>query len=243
MFSEKERYILNWIKEVSKIRPELNGFAICPFAEKSKFKIVECSVEEIYPIDGYQVIIFIVEDHFDLDSVQFWVDYHNKKHENWKFFEDCGAYKTYINGIQTNNGKYNLILGQPTDKLRKFGENLAKTSYYDLWDDEYLREILENDYDIIEKRDSNPAKSSDLTNQELKMSNHPIPDQGKDFINSGMTLITDPRSDKYMNMLREVAYDHINDIKRQTKLHEKIRNDDDYDDWEYGTEPVYGKKW
>ena len=166
MFSEKERYILNWIKEVSKIRPELNGFAICPFAEKSKFKIVECSVEEIYPIDGYQVIIFIVEDHFDLDSVQFWVDYHNKKHENWKFFEDCGAYRTYINGIQTNNGKYNLILGQPTDKLRKFRENLAKTSYYDLWDDEYLREILENDYDIIEKRDSNPVKSSDLTNQE-----------------------------------------------------------------------------
>ena len=166
MLSEKERYILNWIKEVSKIRPELNGFAICPFAERSKFKIVECSAEEIYPIDGYQVIIFIIEDYFDLNTVQFWVDYHNNKHENWKFFEDCGAYKTYINGIQTNNGKYNLILGQPTDKLRKFRENLAKTSYYDLWDDEYLREILENDYDIIEKRDSNPAKSSDLTNQE-----------------------------------------------------------------------------
>jgi hypothetical protein len=24
-------------------------------------------------------------------------------------------------------------------------------------------------------------------------------------------------------------------------LHEKIRNDDDYDDWSYGTEPSYGK--
>jgi hypothetical protein len=75
------------------------------------------------------------------------------------------------------------------------------------------------------------------------MSNHPVPDQGKDFIESGMTLITDPKSDKYLNMLREVAHDHIHDIKRQTKLHEQIRNDDDYDDWEYGTEPVYGKKW
>ena len=168
MLSEKERYVLNWIKEVSKIRPELNGFAICPFAEKSKFKIVECSAEEIYPVDGHQVIIFIVEDYFNLDTVQFWVDFHNKKHENWKFFEDCGTYNTYINGIQTNNGKYNLILGQPTDKLRKFRENLAKTSYYDLWDDEYLREILENDYDVIEKRDSNPVKSSDLTDQEQK---------------------------------------------------------------------------
>jgi hypothetical protein len=30
-------------------------------------------------------------------------------------------------------------------------------------------------------------------------------------------------------------------LKRQTELHEKIRNDEDYDDWEYGTEPSYGK--
>jgi len=149
MFSEKELHILNWIKEVSKLRKELNGFAICPFASNAKFKIVECSVEDINPIDGYQVIIFIVEDYFDLSSVQFWVDFYNQKYEKWKFFEDCGSYDTYINGIQTNNGKYNLILAQPTEKLRKFRENLAKTLYYDLWDDEYLKEILQNDYDIV----------------------------------------------------------------------------------------------
>jgi hypothetical protein len=149
MFSEKELYILNWIKKVSELRPELNGFAICPFAAKSKFKIVECSVEEIYPIEGYEVIIFIVEDYLDLNSINFWVDHHNSMHKNWKFFEDCGLYDTYINGVQTNNGKYNLILGQPTDKLRKFREKLAKTDYYKMWDEEYLKEILEDDYDII----------------------------------------------------------------------------------------------
>lgn len=33
------------------------------------------------------------------------------------------------------------------------------------------------------------------------MANNPIPDQGNDFIESGMTLITDPRSDKYLNMV------------------------------------------
>jgi hypothetical protein len=37
-----------------------------------------------------------------------------------------------------------------------------------MWDDEYLKEILEDDYDLIEKRDSNPVKSSDLTDQEQK---------------------------------------------------------------------------
>jgi hypothetical protein len=39
------------------------------------------------------------------------------------------------------------------------------------------------------------------------MANNPVPDQGNDFINSGMTLITDPKSDKYLNMVRK----HRND--------------------------------
>ena len=40
------------------------------------------------------------------------------------------------------------------------------------------------------------------------------------------------------NLLREVVGDHVHDLKRQTMLHEGIRNDEDYDDWEYGTEPI-----
>ena len=34
------------------------------------------------------------------------------------------------------------------------------------------------------------------------MANNPIPDQSQDFIKSGMTLITDPKSDKYLNMVK-----------------------------------------
>lgn len=150
--NEKESHIFNWIKDVSKVRPELNGFAVCPFASQSKYKIIECNAEDITLVDGYDVLIYIIEDHFDLDAVQFWVNYYNSKHKGWKFFEDCGTYDTFINGIQTNNGKYNLILSQPTEKLSKFREHLAKTSYYDLWDDEYLKEILEDDYDIIRNK-------------------------------------------------------------------------------------------
>jgi len=166
--SEKERFIFNWIAEVSKVRPELNGFAICPFASKSKYRIVECSASAIEPIQDLDVVVYIIEDHFNLNEVQKWVDICNKKYEGWKFFEDCRAYDAFINGIKTNNGKYNLILGQPTQKLRKSRETLSNTSYYDMWDDDYLKEILEDDYDIIKKRDSNPVKSSDLTDQELK---------------------------------------------------------------------------
>ena len=46
-------------------------------------------------------------------------------------------------------------------------------------------------------------------------------------------------------VLQEVVYDVApkHDIKQQVELHEKIRNDEDYDDWEYGTEPNYGQSW
>jgi hypothetical protein len=48
-------------------------------------------------------------------------------------------------------------------------------------------------------------------------------------------------------MLREINNDLLtpkkHDFQIQNELHEKIRNDEDYDDWEYGTEPLYeGKK-
>jgi len=147
--SEKEQYILNWIKDVSTLRPELKNFAVCPFAAKSKFKIIDCSIEELCINDDYDVLVFIVEDYLDLSAIEFWIKYYNYLYKDWKFFEDCESYDTYINGIKTNNGNYNLIIGQPSKKLRYFRQQLSKTSYYDLWDEEYLKEILDEDYELI----------------------------------------------------------------------------------------------
>jgi len=46
-------------------------------------------------------------------------------------------------------------------------------------------------------------------------------------------------------VIQEVMHDLApkHDLKKQVELHEKIRNDEDYDDWEYGTEPTYGSPW
>ena len=46
-------------------------------------------------------------------------------------------------------------------------------------------------------------------------------------------------------VLTDVMHDTAprHDLKKQSELHEKIRNDDDYDDWSYGTEPNYGNPW
>ena len=58
-------------------------------------------------------------------------------------------------------------------------------------------------------------------------------------------LVTDYEPPKDKKVLQEIMHDTApkHDLKKQTDLHEKIRNDSDYDDWDYGTEPVYGKKW
>jgi hypothetical protein len=39
------------------------------------------------------------------------------------------------------------------------------------------------------------------------MANSPVPDQSSEFQNSGMTLITDPKSDKYLDQVRRKRQD------------------------------------
>lgn len=47
---------------------------------------------------------------------------------------------------------------------------------------------------------------------------------------------------KEKKMLREISNDDLtpkkHDFHVQNELHSKIRNDEDYDDWSYGTEPI-----
>jgi hypothetical protein len=58
-------------------------------------------------------------------------------------------------------------------------------------------------------------------------------------------LITDYGETPQKRVIQEVMHDLApkHDLKKQVELHEKIRNDEDYDDWSYGTEPIYGSPW
>jgi hypothetical protein len=59
-------------------------------------------------------------------------------------------------------------------------------------------------------------------------------------------LVTDYGTLEQKKMLREINNDLLvpkkHDFATQNEIHEKIRNDEDYDDWEYGTEPIYEYK-
>jgi hypothetical protein len=62
------------------------------------------------------------------------------------------------------------------------------------------------------------------------------------------SLVTDYKSPENQpkKMISEIMNDDYavkkHNLTIQNELHQKIRNDEDYDDWEYGTEPVYGTK-
>ena len=79
------------------------------------------------------------------------------------------------------------------------------------------------------------------------MSNLPVDrDQNYMYQMWGTTnLVTDYNAKLEKRTIQEIMHDDIpknkHHLKEQADFHEKIRNDDDYDDWEYGTEPVYGK--
>lgn len=151
--SEKEAYIHEWIEQISTPRDDLGGFPICPFASGSKTLIVETTIDDIVPQSGYDVIVFIIEDFWRPDQVAKWVDIYNKKFTYYKFFEDLSSRDTFINGIKTNNDKFNLILCQSKKKLTAIRKKLAKTDYYSYWSEDYLKEILGDELEIIPSED------------------------------------------------------------------------------------------
>jgi hypothetical protein len=77
------------------------------------------------------------------------------------------------------------------------------------------------------------------------MATQPNPDRNSEYMMQMWgtnSLITDYTSNN-KEIIQEIMHDDIkkvNKFKKTNDLHEKIRNDNDYDDWEYGTEPLYG---
>jgi hypothetical protein len=150
--TEKESYIHEWIREVSKNRPELDGFALCPYASSSKNLIKETPIDDVVPQSGYDVIIFIVEDFWRPYRVSRWCKFYNEKYNKYKFFPDCFGDLNEIGGIRSNNLKYNLILCQSKSKLSKIRKKLMETDYYKHWDESYLKEILQEDYELFKNK-------------------------------------------------------------------------------------------
>jgi hypothetical protein len=150
-----EKNIIDWVKRLSQKRDELGGFAICPFAKKAlNDKKIYWSFIGYEPVayisrymemmnEDYEVVIFfnlkknlINEDCLGIISTL------NKKFPNIVFLKDHPSEPGFINGVNTCNEEYPIILAQPKNKLQAARKILEKKKYYDYWSEEYKKEIL-----------------------------------------------------------------------------------------------------
>lgn len=133
-----------WINHLTSPSKNLGGFSVCPYAKGIEYEIVETDGSDIDPPPwDFELIIYILPDYYSSEELTNLAKEYNRIYSDLIFLSDHKDRKTYINGIQTNNGNYNLILCQYRDKLNKARDKLKNTVYYSFWDQSYLKEILE----------------------------------------------------------------------------------------------------
>jgi hypothetical protein len=135
--------INQWIERITTPREELGGFSVCPYAKGAEYEIIKTDGSDINPPPwDFELIIYKLPDEYSTDEVVSIADEYGKIYPELVFLPDPKDRDTFINGVQTNNGKYNLILCQWRDNLTASREKLKGTKYYTHWSDEYLTEIL-----------------------------------------------------------------------------------------------------
>ena len=63
------KYLDEWIESITLSHPDLRGYSICPFAKTNTYKIINCSINDIKPLnEKYGVVIFVIEDDLKLED-------------------------------------------------------------------------------------------------------------------------------------------------------------------------------
>ncbi len=135
--------IQDWILSLTKPKRELGRFATCPYAQFAKYKIEHRSISDLEPLEGVEVAVFVLDDSHTLEELLEACRALNEAYPDYVFLDDHKDDHTYINGVQTNNGKYNLILCQNKEKLTKARESLKTTRYYSYWDESMYNKIVQ----------------------------------------------------------------------------------------------------
>jgi hypothetical protein len=134
--------IKEWINQISIPRDELGGIGICPYARNSKYKIVKTDKNLDLVEEDVELIIYVLPENYTVNDLSLIAEKQNKKFPHLVFLPDHRDRVTEINGVQTNNGKHNLILCQSRNVLEKARIKLKSTGYYTYWNSKYLEEIL-----------------------------------------------------------------------------------------------------
>jgi len=135
--------IKNWIAYISTPSDSLGGFSVCPYAKGAEYDIIKTDGSDIDPPPwDFELIIYVLPEFWSEDNLVSLAVEYNRIYNDLVFLPDHKDRNTFINGVQTNNGKHNLLLCQWRDSLNQARDKLSKTVYYSFWDKDYLEEIL-----------------------------------------------------------------------------------------------------
>jgi hypothetical protein len=135
--------IKDWIVQISTPTDKLDGLSVCPYAKGTEYELLETDGSNINPPPwDFELIIYVLPAEYTVDELRAIAVEYNKQYPDLVFLPDHKDRYTEINGVQTNNGKHNIILCQWRDNLEQARAKLKNTKYYTFWTEYYLQEIL-----------------------------------------------------------------------------------------------------
>jgi len=141
--NDLKKDIAHWVSQVAEPRSELGGLPVCPYARGADYQIRESNGKElIVPTQQFDLVIFQLPGYMKSQQVIDLAHSYNQIYDHLVFLPDPRDRETRINGVISNNGRHNLVLCQPREKLKQARDKLSLTKYYSYWDPDYLEEIL-----------------------------------------------------------------------------------------------------
>ena len=138
--------IKKWIKRIT---TPIDGYQICPYARKAKYKIytsedrMSIIQHAAFWTDDYDLIICRPTNWWMTVQDALAIEHNcNRIAKNTITLLDHPDDPGYIDGVYTGNGKHILFLIQSKKDLKKAREHLKSTTYYDRWTNEYYKEVL-----------------------------------------------------------------------------------------------------
>ena len=157
-----ERDLMDWIERLCVPRGELSKLPICPFARKALTdnhvrifvnnqgldfqEFVEARIADWEDPQHLVILVEVRTDEYTPEVLDPMMDALNDKYyrDDLFFVFDHPDYPVEINGVDTGNKKYALMVYQSLKKLHEAGLHLRKnTNYYSVCPDRVTKEVVE----------------------------------------------------------------------------------------------------
>lgn len=127
-------HIEEWVAHLSKKQILLGGFSACPYVGGIKYEIIETDGSDIKEMpEGIDAVIYVLPTTLSQEELKEIANKYNQIYEDLVFLTDHKDKNIYINTVQTNNKKLNLIISQWKKPLEEAQEKLSKSGYYVFW--------------------------------------------------------------------------------------------------------------